>query len=1217
MTTHPPLESLLQERILVLDGAYATQIQAQGLSEEDYRNRALAEHEHSLKGNCDLLCLTQPDLIFDIHSRYLAAGADIIKTNSFTATTISQADYGLAHQAAAINKAAAEIARRAVDGFASERRPRFVAGVLGPTNRTASLSPDVSDPGMRNVNFQALFQAYAEAAQALIMGGVDLLLIETIFDTLNAKAAIAAVQAAMAKAGRKLPLILSGTITDASGRTLSGQTVEAFWHSVAHAKPLAIGFNCALGAEQLRPYVERLARVADTFVSVHPNAGLPNAFGGYDQTPEIMASTLAEFADSGLVNLVGGCCGTTPAHITAIDAAMTHKTRRTPAARRPGLKLSGLEPLTIDEDALFVNIGERTNVTGSVKFARLIRDDQYEAAVEVARQQVQAGAQIIDVNMDEGMLDSRAAMVRFLNLIAAEPDIARVPVMIDSSKWDVIEAGLECVQGKAVVNSISLKEGRDAFVEVAQRCQRHGAAIIVMAFDEAGQADSFQRKADICRRCYDILVNEVGFPAEDIIFDPNIFAVGTGIETHANYAQDFIDACRWIRANLPGAHTSGGVSNVSFSFRGNNALREAIHSVFLYHAIEAGLSMGIVNAGQLGIYADIPDELREPVEDLVLNRRADATERLLSMAQRYTGSKTQAVQEDPSWRSQPVRERLSYALVNGIDQFAVEDAEEARRHAQRPLDVIEGPLMDGMSRVGELFSSGKMFLPQVVKSARVMKKAVAHLTPFIEAEKGSRASVKGVIVMATVRGDVHDIGKNIVGVVLQCNNFRVIDLGVMVPAERILAAAREAKADLIGLSGLITPSLDEMVHVAGEMQRLGFRTPLLIGGATTSKAHTAVKIEPNYHNGPVAYVADASRAVNVAHKLTSPNARDDFTTGLKSDYSAIRQRNALRQRKVELLSLAAARENKLRLNWTNQAPPTPTEPGLRACDFEVSELAPYIDWTPFFKTWQLAGKYPNILEDDKVGASARDLFADAQTMLESLMDGGGLQVRGVTGIWPCRRQGDDDICLFADQSGQRTLAVVHHLRQQRLLPEGKPNLCLADFISPESDYLGGFAVTAGIGMETALAAHSGDDYSSIMLKALADRLAEAAAERLHQLVRKDIWGYAVDEELNSAELITERYRGIRPAPGYPACPEHSEKHTLLRLLDAKHTTGIELTEHYAMHPASSVAGWYFSHPESRYFGVGKIDEDQVRDYAARKAWSLATAKRWLRPNLAG
>ena len=1217
MNIRATLTSLLQDRILLLDGPYGTLLQGEGLAEEDYRGDLLGGHEQALKGNHDLLCLTQPQLIADLHRRYLRAGADIIKTNSFTATTISQEDYGLAERAAEINRAAAGIARQAADAFAEKGRPRFVAGVLGPTNKTASLSPSVEDPGLRNISFRELFDAYAEAAVALLDGGADLLLIETIFDTLNAKAAVAAAQSVTAERGRDAPLIISGTITDASGRTLSGQTTEAFWHSLAHAKPLAVGFNCALGAAQLRPYVERLGRIADAFVSVHPNAGLPNAFGGYDQTPEDMAAALGEFAASGFVNMVGGCCGSGPEHIAAIGDALAGQTPRRPPPPRPGLKLSGLEALTIDEDALFVNIGERTNITGSAKFARLIRDDDYAAAVDVARQQVQAGAQLIDVNMDEGMLDSRAAMVRFLNLIAAEPDIARVPVMIDSSKWEVIEAGLECVQGKAVVNSISLKEGAAAFVEAARRCRSHGAAVVVMAFDEAGQADSLERKISICQRSYDILVKEVGLPPEDIIFDPNIFAIGTGIDEHRNYAKDFIEACRWIGANLPGALTSGGLSNVSFAFRGNNRVREAIHSVFLYHAIQAGLRMGIVNAGQLGIYEDLPEELRNRVEDLVLNRRPDATERLLEVAERYGGGAAKQVEKDLAWRDWSVAERLGHALVNGDTEYIVEDAEEARQGVDRAIEVIEGPLMDGMNRVGDLFGAGKMFLPQVVKSARAMKMAVAHLTPHIEAEKDAAGKVKGAIVMATVKGDVHDIGKNIVGVVLQCNNFKVFDLGVMAPAERILAKAREVGADLIGLSGLITPSLDEMVHVAGEMQRLGFNTPLLIGGATTSKAHTAVKIEPEYCNGPVAYVPDASRAVNVAQTLASRGAQGEFVEGLKAEYAGIRQRNALRQRNLELLSLAQARENKLSLDWPRFEPPQPAQLGLSARRLEIAELIPYIDWTPFFMTWELAGKYPKILDDEKVGASARELFADAEAALQALTEQGDLQVRAVTGVWPCRREGDDDIRLFTDASQDQTLAVVHHLRQQRLLPEGKPNLCLADFISPERDYLGGFAVTAGLGIEAALARHPGDDYADIMIKALADRLAEAAAERLHQLMRGEIWGYAPNEQLDNADLIAERYRGIRPAPGYPACPDHTEKATLFHLLNAGCAAQIHLTEHYAMQPAASVSGWYFAHPESRYFGVGKIGEDQAQDYAARKGWTFPTAKRWLRPNLSG
>ena len=1217
MNSSDKLKQALSERILLLDGAYGTLLQEQGLDEAAYRGERFRDHPLPLRGNYDLLCLTDPERVAAAHRVYLQAGADILTTNAFTATAISQADYGLQREAAAMNRAAAAIARREADQCASPEWPRYVAGTLGPTNRTASLSPDVNDPSQRNVSFRELRDAYLEAARALLAGGVDLLLIETIFDTLNGKAAIAAARAAMAAEGRTVPLILSGTITDASGRTLSGQTCEAFWHSIAHARPLAVGFNCALGAEQLRPHVERLSRIADCFVSAHPNAGLPNAFGEYEQGPEEMAAALGEFAAAGLVNLVGGCCGTGPAHIAALRDAVQGIAPRQAPPPKPGLKLSGLEPLTIDADSLFVNVGERANVTGSAKFARLIQEEDYEAAVEVARQQVETGAQMLDINMDEGMLDSKAAMIRFLNLIAAEPDIARVPIMVDSSKWEILEAGLECVQGKAVVNSISLKEGEEAFLAAAGKCLEHGAAVIVMAFDEQGQADSLKRRIQICERCYRLLRERLDFPPQDIIFDPNVFAIGTGIEEHRSYALDFIEACRWIRANLPGAKTSGGISNVSFAFRGNNPLREAIHTVFLYHAIRAGLSMGIVNPGQLGIYADLPGELRERVEDLVLNRRADATERLLEIAAQAQGEDSaQGQAERQAWRALPVEKRLQHALVQGIATHIVEDTEEARRQAAQPIEVIEGPLMDGMNIVGDLFGAGQMFLPQVVKSARVMKQAVAHLVPFIEASQGPSRKAKGRIVMATVKGDVHDIGKNIVGVVLQCNNFELIDLGVMTPAEKILETARSVDADLIGLSGLITPSLEEMAHVASEMQRLNFQMPLLIGGATTSKAHTALKIAPNYRNGATVYVADASRAVSVAGQLISASAKDAFIGKVREEYHAIRQRSAARASRTNLLSLAEARANKLRLDWSDHRPPVPRELGVKAVPLKLAELAPYIDWTPFFLTWELAGKYPAILDDPKVGASARSLFADAQAMLAELIEEGSLSARAVAGIWPCRRLGDDDIRLYRDGARRETLATSHHLRQQRRLPEGRPNLCLADFISPEDDYLGAFAVTAGLGIEAALASRADDDYASILIKALADRLAEAAAERLHEQVRRRIWGYAPEEALDNQALIAERYLGIRPAPGYPACPDHREKFMLFNLLDATSNAKIELTEHAAMQPAASVCGWYFAHPQSRYFGLGKIGADQLADYAARTGQGKEEARRWLRPNLA-
>ncbi len=1212
------LTNLLAQRILILDGAYGSLIQNLKLGEEDYRGGEFAEHLSPLEGNHDVLCLTQPDVVAEAHRSYLAAGADIIKTNSFTATAIAQADYALSGRAQDINHAAASIARAAADAAARDGAPRFVAGVLGPTNRTASLSPDVNDPGFRAVTFAELSDNYLSAARALLDGGADIILLETIFDTLNAKAAIYAVHLLERELGYRPPLMISGTITDASGRTLSGQTCEAFWQSVRHAKPLSVGLNCALGAEQLRPYVETLSRTAPTYISAHPNAGLPNAFGEYDETPATMSHALGEFARSGLVNILGGCCGTTPEHIAAIrEAVVACEPRQIPNGQ-PRLLLSGLEPLTVDDDSLFVNVGERTNVTGSARFARLIREGDYDTGLQVARQQVENGAQIIDVNMDEGMLDSREAMVRFLNLLAAEPDIARVPVMIDSSRWDVIEAGLRCVQGKGVVNSISLKEGEEEFIAAAEKCLAYGAAVVVMAFDESGQADTLARKQEICRRSYDLLTQHVGFPPEDIIFDPNIFAIGTGIEEHANYAVDFIDACRWIRDNLPHAKCSGGVSNVSFAFRGNNAIREAIHSVFLYHAIDAGLTMGIVNAGQLGIYADIPAELRERVEDLVLNRRPDATERLLAVADEFAGGGATDQGPDLSWREAEIAARLSHALVNGIGDFIVEDTEAARLQAQHPIQVIEGPLMDGMNVVGDLFGSGKMFLPQVVKSARVMKQAVAHLVPFIEAEQGAQRKAKGKIVMATVKGDVHDIGKNIVGVVLQCNNFDVIDLGVMVPMEQILQTAKECDADLIGLSGLITPSLDEMVRVAAEMQRQGLDTPLLIGGATTSKAHTAVKIEPQYSNGPTVYVTDASRSVNVATKLVSRDGKAGYLAEVRADYARVRERTSLRAEKRQYLTLEQARDNAFSCEWAGYRATPPKQLGVRVVsDVSLETLVAYIDWTPFFATWELAGKYPKILDDAVVGESARSLFADAQAMLQHLIDDGRLQAKGVYGIWPCNRTGPETLTLYSDEERSERLASLQHLRQQLIKPEEQPNYSLADFVAPPGipDYLGAFAVTAGIGIDDVLADYSDDDYASIMVKALADRLAEAFAEYLHQQVRTRHWGYAPDEALDNQQLIGETYRGIRPAPGYPACPEHSEKSVLFELLEASQGARITLTDSFAMLPAASVSGWYFGHPQARYFGVGKIDQDQVASYAQRKGVDEQTARDWLRPNL--
>lgn len=1210
------LQDALRQRIVLLDGAYGTLLQRERLTEEDYRGERFAAHNMPLKGNHDALCLTQPDLVKNCHARYLAVGAQIIKTNSFTATAVGQADYGLENEVEALNHAAARIAREACNEHGGTL-PRYVAGVLGPTNRTASMSPDVNDPAFRNIQFDELVAQYSVAVAALLAGGADLILIETVFDTLNAKAAIVAVKNQEQALGQRIPLMLSGTITDASGRTLSGQTTEAFWHSLAHARPLSVGLNCALGATQLRPYVEALHRSAGVAVSAHPNAGLPNAFGEYDQTPDEMATILKEFASAGLVNILGGCCGTTPEHIAAIaDAVADMAPRQLPQPDR-AMVLTGLEPLRVTDESLFVNVGERTNVTGSARFARLIRERDYSEALAVARQQVDNGAQIIDINMDEGLLDSEAAMVHFLHLLASEPDISRVPVMIDSSKWPVIEAGLKCVQGKGVVNSLSLKEGEAPFLELARTCLNYGAAVVIMAFDEAGQADTFERKTEICARAYQLLIETVGFPPEDIIFDPNIFAIGTGIDEHRNYAVDFIEACRWIRENLPGAKISGGVSNVSFSFRGNNPIREAIHTVFLYHAIQAGLSMGIVNAGQLGIYEQIPAALRERVEDLVLNRRPDATERLLEIAGDYSGQarKTNAV--DDSWRQLDVHSRLEHALVHGLNKHIIDDTEEARQAADRPIHVIEGPLMDGMNVVGDLFGAGKMFLPQVVKSARVMKQAVGHLVPFIEEEKGDKPESKGKIVMATVKGDVHDIGKNIVGVVLQCNNYEVIDLGVMVPLEKILDTAQAEGADVIGLSGLITPSLDEMVYVAEEMERRGMDTPLLIGGATTSKAHTAARIAPAYGNAPIVYVPDASRSVSVTSTLLSDAQRDAFAAEIAAEYDVIRERTEARAQNRSYLTLAQARANRPVINFDREhAPVAPAQPGITPIEVPLATLVPLIDWTPFFMTWELAGKYPQILEDDVVGESARDLFADAQQMLQRLVDGGQLKARGVVGIWPCSRDGDD-LLVYTDDSRQTVQARLHHLRQQRIKPEGEPNLCLADYIAeaPVADYIGGFAVTSGDGIDAILADYPDDDYSQIMIKALADRFAEAFAEYAHQRVRKELWGYASDENLDNSALIAEKYQGIRPAPGYPACPEHSEKVTLFELLDATRHTGITLTDQFAMSPAAAVSGWYFAHPQARYFGLGPIDSDQCLDYADRKGISSEHAGVLLRPSL--
>jgi 5-methyltetrahydrofolate--homocysteine methyltransferase len=1221
------LEPALARRILVLDGAMGTMIQSYQLGEKDYRGERFRDWPRDLRGNNDLLSLTQPSIIRAIHGAYLEAGADVLETNSFNSTAISLADYGMEALVYELNKASARLAREVADEFEIRQpdTPRYVAGVLGPTNRTASLSPDVNDPGFRNVSFDDLVATYLEAVQGLLDGGADLLLVETIFDTLNAKAALFAIESYFETAGLRVPIMISGTITDASGRTLSGQTTEAFWNSVAHSRPLSVGLNCALGAKALRQYVQELSRVAPTFVSTHPNAGLPNEFGQYDESPEYMADVLREFAESGLVNLVGGCCGTTPAHIKAIAEAVAGLRPRRPAAPSPRLRLSGLEPLTIGPDSIFVNVGERTNVTGSRKFARLILAGDYEAGLEIARQQVESGAQMIDVNMDEGMLDSQQAMSTFLKLIASEPDISRVPVVIDSSKWSVIEAGLKCVQGKGVVNSISLKEGEESFIRQATLVRRYGAAVIVMAFDEQGQADTAERKVAICRRAFRILTERVGFAPEDIIFDPNIFAIATGIEEHNNYAVDYIEATRRIKAELPDVLVSGGVSNVSFAFRGNDPVREAIHAVFLYHAIEAGMDMGIVNAGQLPIYTDIPPDLLERVEDVVLNRRPDATDRLLEIADSVRGQAAGQV-ADLEWRKAPVAERLAHALVEGIADYVVEDTEEARKQAERPIHVIEGPLMDGMNIVGDLFGAGKMFLPQVVKSARVMKRAVAHLVPYIEAEKEALATPEGTprtngrVLLATVKGDVHDIGKNIVGVVLQCNNYEVIDLGVMVPAAKILETARRERVDIIGLSGLITPSLEEMSFVAGEMEREGFDIPLLIGGATTSRVHTAVKIEPQYH-GPTVHVVDASRAVGVAGNLRSDSLRPDFVAGIKAEYQDVRTQRGNRKPEERRQPLAGARRNRLTIDWNATPVPRPCFTGVRVLnDYPLEELVPLIDWTPFFQTWELAGHYPAILEDPVLGTAARNLFQDANQLLQRIVSERLLRARGVLGLYPANSVGDD-IVLYADDDRTRTAAIVHTLRQQMLKPPGRPNLALADFVAPgESgvgDYVGAFAVTAGHGADALVAQFEAnhDDYSAILTKALADRLAEAFAELLHRRVRQEFWGYSRDESLGNEELIKEHYQGIRPAPGYPACPDHTEKRTLFDLLEVEKNTGIELTESYAMLPAASVSGYYFWRPEAQYFGVGKIERDQVEDYAERKGLDRGTMERWLSPNL--
>jgi len=1220
------LTALAQERILLLDGAMGTMIQDRKFTEEDFRGERFKKSPRDLRGNNDLLILTQPDAIRDIHLAYFLAGADICETNTFSSTTIAQADYGLEDIVNDLNREGARIAREAADlAQAKDGRRRFVAGAMGPTNRTASISPDVNDPGFRAVTFDDLRIAYAQAAQALIEGGVDLMLIETVFDTLNAKAALAGIEDAFVATATRLPIIISGTITDLSGRTLSGQTAEAFWISLRHANPFAIGLNCALGAREMRAHIADLSRLSDTFIIAYPNAGLPNEFGLYDESPEYMAALVGEFADAGLVNILGGCCGTTPAHIETIGKRIAGLAPRKPVDVMPMLRLAGLEPFKLTPDIRFVNVGERTNVTGSARFRKLIKNGEYAAALDVARDQVANGAQIIDVNMDEGLLDSQKAMVDYLNLLAAEPDIARVPIMVDSSKFEVIEAGLKCLQGKAVVNSISLKEGEEKFIEQAKIVRLYGAAVVVMAFDEKGQADTLARKVEICARAYDVLVTKVGFPPEDIIFDPNVFAIATGIEEHDNYGVDFIEAARLIRANLPHVHISGGVSNLSFSFRGNEPVREAMHSVFLFHAIQAGMDMGIVNAGQLSVYAEIDAELREACEDVVLNRRTDGTERLLGLADKYKGLTGEVRAKDLAWREQLVKKRLEHALVNGITEFIEIDVEEARQQSTRPLDVIEGPLMAGMNVVGDLFGAGKMFLPQVVKSARVMKQAVAYLMPFMEEEKrlngGSQRASAGKILMATVKGDVHDIGKNIVGVVLACNNYEVIDLGVMVPAAKILEAAKREQVDVIGLSGLITPSLEEMAFVASEMEREGFDIPLLIGGATTSRVHTAVKIHPNYKRGQTVYVTDASRAVGVVSALLSTEQNGPYVETLRAEYKKVADAHARAENDKQRLPLSRARANAMKIDWSHYHPTKPTFLGTRTFrSYDVADLVPYIDWTPFFQTWELKGRFPAILDDEKQGEAARQLFEDAKAMLARIVSERWFQPKAVIGFWPANSVGDD-IALYTGASRTDKLATFFTLRQQLQRRDGKPNVALSDFVAPKSsgvkDYVGGFVVTAGLEEERIAErfARANDDYQSIMVKALADRVAEAFAEQMHERVRSEFWAYASDEVLTNEQRINEEYPGIRPAPGYPAQPDHTEKQTLFELLEAERSIGVKLTESFAMWPGSSVSGIYLAQPESYYFGVAKIERDQVEDYAVRKGMTIEEVERWLAPIL--
>ncbi|MGA9851820.1 MAG: methionine synthase [Gammaproteobacteria bacterium] len=1221
MSCQTLLEELLQKRILLLDGAMGTMIQNYKLSEQEFRGERFKNHPRDLKGNNDLLVLSRPHVIEEIHQAYLDAGADIIETNTFNSTAISQADYGTEALVYELNREASRLARRLTEKMtrATPQKPRFVAGILGPTSRTASISPDVNDPGFRNVSFDELRATYADAIRGLLDGGAELLMVETVFDTLNCKAALFAIEEHFERTSERVPVMISATITDLSGRTLSGQTPEAFWNSVRHVKPFSIGLNCALGAEQLRPYVEELSRITDCYVSAHPNAGLPNAFGGYDESPQHMAALIGEWAESGFLNIVGGCCGTTPDHIRALAEVIAGYAPREIPVIEPKCRLSGLEALNIGADSLFVNVGERTNITGSAKFKKLIMDGDYETALDVAREQVQNGAQMIDVNMDEGMLDGVKAMLRFVSLAASEPDICKVPVMLDSSRWEIIEAGLKCLQGKCVINSISLKEGEEKFLHEAKLARRYGAAVVVMAFDETGQADTLERRVTICERAYNLLTKTAGLPAEDIIFDPNIFPVGTGIEAHSNYAVDFFGAVKQIKQKLPQALISGGVSNVSFSFRGNNTVREAMHAAFLYHAIQAGMDMGIVNAGQLVVYEDIPKDLLEQVEDVLLNRRPDAAERLVQFAETLAQGGKKKV-ENQAWRQLPVRERLSHALVQGIADYIEADTEEARKQAKRPLDVIEGPLMDGMNVVGDLFGAGKMFLPQVVKSARVMKKAVAHLIPYIEAEKDASSRAKGKILMATVKGDVHDIGKNIVGVVLQCNNYEVVDLGVMVSAAKILETARTEKADIIGVSGLITPSLEEMAHVAKEMQREGFAIPLLIGGATTSRAHTAVKIAPNY-SGSVTYVKDASRAVSVATSLLG-EGKHAFVEAVAKEYAEVRAQHAGREDHTKWLTLERARDNRTPVEWRGYAPFKPRTLGVEVFnDYSLDDIRRYIDWTPFFHVWQLKASYPRILEDTEKGEAARELFTEANQMLDRIVAEKWLRASAVYGLFPANAVNGDDVAVFKDSSRDEQLITFHFLRQQQEKPPGKPNQCLVDFVAPRDtgieDYFGAFAVTAGLGIEGHIRRFEADndDYSAILLKSLADRLAEAFAELLHARVRREFWGYAADEQLDDDSLIQEQYKGIRPAPGYPACPEHTEKGGIWQLLDAERRASIKLTEHYAMWPAAAVSGFYFSHPQSRYFAVGKINRDQVADYAKRKGMDMDATERWLSPNL--